>query len=81
MAAWWFMLLWVLGPSFANAGVMDLAKRTVLSDLSGGFCRSYRFGGMRRKCLRILDLGCLLCSGYCQQCFIHGWSGWGTHSR
>ncbi|CAI7635574.1 uncharacterized protein N7487_002539 [Penicillium crustosum] len=44
MAAWWFMLLWVLGPSFANAGVMDLAKRTVLSDLSGGFCRSYRFG-------------------------------------
>lgn len=45
MAGWWFMLFWVLAPSFANAGVIDLAKRTVLSDLSGGFCRSYRFGG------------------------------------
>ncbi|KAF4769582.1 hypothetical protein HAV15_011346 [Penicillium sp. str.  len=44
MAGWWFMLLWVLGPSFANAGVINLAKKTVLSDLSGGFCRSYRFG-------------------------------------
>ncbi|KAJ6132649.1 hypothetical protein N7471_007864 [Penicillium samsonianum] len=44
MAGWWFMFHWVLAPSFANAGVINLAKRTVLSDLSGGFCRSYRFG-------------------------------------
>ncbi|OQE00228.1 hypothetical protein PENVUL_c056G09184 [Penicillium vulpinum] len=44
MAGWWFILLWALDPSFANAGVINLAKRTVLSDLSGGFCRSYRFG-------------------------------------
>jgi hypothetical protein len=51
------MLLLVLPPSFANAGVIDLAKRTALSDLSGGFCRSYRFGGMWRKVE--LDPGCL----------------------
>lgn len=49
MAGWWFMLLWVLAPSFANSRVINLARRTVLSDLSGGFCRSYRFGGMWRK--------------------------------
>ncbi|KAJ5357420.1 hypothetical protein N7541_004578 [Penicillium brevicompactum] len=43
MAGWWFVFLWVLTP-LVNAGVIDLAKRSVLSDLSGGFCRSYRFG-------------------------------------
>ena len=43
---WWLVLLWVLTP-LVNAGLIDLAHRSVLSDLSGGFCRSYRFGGMR----------------------------------
>ncbi|CAI7613060.1 unnamed protein product [Penicillium bialowiezense] len=43
MTGWWFVLLWVLAP-LVNAGVIDLARRSVLSDLSGGFCRSYRFG-------------------------------------
>ncbi|CAG8021748.1 unnamed protein product [Penicillium salamii] len=43
MAGWWLVLLWVLTP-LVRAGVIDLAQRSVLSNLSGGFCRSYRFG-------------------------------------
>lgn len=52
MAGWWLVLLWVLTP-LVRARVIDLAQRSVLSDLSGGFCRSYRFGGKWRLCDKI----------------------------
>lgn len=48
MAGRWLMLLWLLTDS-VEARALDLIKRDVLTDLSGGFCRSYRFGGTYAK--------------------------------
>ncbi|KAL4995616.1 hypothetical protein BDV10DRAFT_128310 [Aspergillus recurvatus] len=36
-------LLWVFGAQVA-AKAVSVAKREVLTDLSGGFCRNYKFG-------------------------------------
>ncbi|KAJ5916588.1 hypothetical protein N7504_000603 [Penicillium tannophilum] len=44
MAGISLMLLWALAVSLVEARAIDLTKRDVLTDLSGGFCRSYRFG-------------------------------------
>ncbi|KAJ5648013.1 hypothetical protein N7490_004385 [Penicillium lividum] len=45
MSGWWLLSLWAVSlMTLAAAGVIDLTKRDVLTDLSGGFCRSYRFG-------------------------------------
>ncbi|KAL4981863.1 hypothetical protein BDW68DRAFT_171734 [Aspergillus falconensis] len=40
-----FFLLMSIGTLVTASAFPAVAKRKVLSDLSGGFCRSWKFGG------------------------------------
>ncbi|KAL3461829.1 hypothetical protein BJX64DRAFT_260174 [Aspergillus heterothallicus] len=42
----WFVLFYLRAQTTATArATSTVVKRDVLSDLSGGFCRSWKFGG------------------------------------
>lgn len=80
MAGISLMLLWVLAVSLVEARAIDLTKRNVLTDLSGGFCRSYRFGGTYVKPFHSTgDLLMSFPSGHCRRYVVYGWSGWRNH--